>query len=321
MSMDISTDHKPRVSVVMPLFNALPYLAEAMESILSQTLRDIELIVVDDGSTDGSAALAMATARRDPRVRVLLRPHAGVEAVNVGVAAARAKYIARMDADDIAISTRLERQAAFLDAQGDCVAVGSWLERTDPFGSPAGLQETPVDHETIDGALIRGEGWPIVQGTTMYRKSALRAAGGWRADFGWVEDLDLFLRLAEVGRLANIPEVLYRYRRHPKSVCPSYYASMCERIADVVAAAYRRRGLGDPPAALALRPDLPKKHSTAELYRNWACHAIHRRRPRLARWHAAQALWREPWRLHSWRVLAWSVRCEGGEDETRKQAA
>lgn len=304
-----NTTRQPAVSVLMPVFNARPYLAEAIRSILEQTWTDLELIVADDGSSDGSARLACELASADARVRVLLLPHRGVATMNVALTEAGGDLVARMDADDVSEPTRLAEQAAFLRKNPSVAAVGTWLQRTDPFGSPAGEQHPPTDHETIDAALLRGEGSPIVQGTTMYRRDALERVGGWRSEFGWVEDLDLFLRLAEVGRLANLPRLLYRYRRHPASVCPTHYRDMCARIGDVVAAAHRRRGL-PLPSTHTLRPDLPAQHSTAELYRNWACHAMHHDNPKLARHHAAMALRHEPWSPRSWRVMAWAIRSQ-----------
>lgn len=298
---------QPAVSVVMPVYNARPYLAEAVRSILGQTWRDLELIIADDGSSDGSARLALQLADEDARIRVLLLPHRGIDTMNIAVAAARGELIARMDADDVSEPTRLFEQTAFLDQHPEVVAVGTWLTRTDPFGSPAGEQCPPTDHAAIDAGLLRGEGSPIVQGTTVYRRAALQAAGGWRSTFGWVEDLDLFLRLAEVGQLANLPRHLYRYRRHPQSVCPTHYEAMRGRIADVVAAARQRRGL-PPASSRELRSELPPQHSTAELYRNWACHAMHQHKPTLARHHAMQALRHEPWSRRSWRVMAWALR-------------
>jgi glycosyltransferase involved in cell wall biosynthesis len=298
---------QPAVSVVMPVFNAKPYLSDAIRSILDQTWGDFELIVADDGSTDGSARLALRYAADDDRVRVLLLPHRGIETMRIAVDAARGDLIARMDADDISEPTRLAEQVTFMREHVEVAAVGTWLTRTDPYGSPAGEQCPPTEHEAIDAALLRGEGSPIVQGTTMYRRSSLQQAGGWRSDYGWVEDLDLFLRLAEVGRLANLPRKLYRYRRHPQSVCPTNYQAMCSRIGDVVMAAHERRGLMKPDASV-LRCDLPAKHSNADLYRNWACHAIHHANPRLARHHALHALRCDPWSPRSWRVMAWAIR-------------
>lgn len=298
---------QPAVSVVMPVFNARPYLLEAIRSILTQTWTDFELLIADDGSTDGSARLALQCAAEDARIRVLLLPHRGIETMAIAVARARGELIARMDADDVSEPTRLAEQVAFLTTHPEVVAVGTWLTRTDPYGSPAGEQCPPADHEAIDAALLRGEGSPIVQGTTMYRLSSLQQVGGWRSDYGWVEDLDLFLRLAEVGKLANIPRKLYRYRRHPQSVCPTHYEAMCNRIGDVVRAAHQRRGLPTPNVS-QLRRDLPQQHSNAELYRNWACHAIHHDNPRLARHHAMHALRCEPWSARSWRVMAWAIR-------------
>ena len=119
---------EPRVSVVMPAYNAARYLAPAIESVLTQTLRELELIVVDDGSTDASADIAADFAARDPRVRVLRLAHRGITNVNIGVEAARCDLIGRTDADDVCLPTRFEKQLAFMEAHRDCVAVGAWLQ-------------------------------------------------------------------------------------------------------------------------------------------------------------------------------------------------
>src|SRR5690606_25587730 len=141
----------------------------------------------------------------------------------------------------------------------------------------------------------------------MFRRDALLAAGGWRDTYGWIEDLDLYLRIAEHGRLANIPEFLYRYRRHPRSVCATNYEAMRSRLEAMLTEAYRRRGLGTPPAISDLRPDLQKTDSVAELYRSWACHAIHHGNGGAARRHAFSALRHEPLSRRTWRVLRWSL--------------
>src|SRR5262245_28004345 len=106
-----------------------------MESILRQTLSSIELLVIDDGSTDGTAAIAEELAAGDSRVRVLHRAHEGLSpALNAGIAAARGEYVARMDADDVSVPDRLQKQVAFLDAHPACVAVGGWIEVVDEAG-------------------------------------------------------------------------------------------------------------------------------------------------------------------------------------------
>jgi glycosyltransferase involved in cell wall biosynthesis len=297
----------PRVAVLMPIYNTQRYVAEAIASITAQTMTDWELIAVDDGSTDRSADVVADLASHDSRIRLLRLTHRGVANVNHGLAATRAPYVARMDSDDWCEPDRLQRQVDFLDTNPGCVAVGTWLIRTDPQGNPAGEQKPPLDHATIDAALMRGDGSSITQGTTMYRRAALDRVGGWRDRHGWVEDMDLYLRLAEVGQLANLPEFLYRYRRHPTSVCSTRYVQMRSRLHGMLADAYARRGLGEPPPLETLRPDMPPRGSIAGLFRSWACHAIHRGNGAVARRHALASLWREPWSPQSWRVMAWSL--------------
>lgn len=299
---------EPRVSVLMPAYNAARYLAPAIRSVLTQTLRELELIVVDDGSQDDTATIAETFAAQDPRVRVLRLDHRGIANVNVGVEAARSDLIGRTDADDICLPTRFEKQLAYMDANPDCAAVGTWLRMTDPFGSPTNAQHPPIDHDAIDAALLAGDGSAIVQGTTLFRREALRRSGGWQDKHGWIEDLDLFLRLGEVGRLANLPEELYLYRRHVTSVCAAKQASTYATLERILRDAYARRGLSGNPDVHALRPDLGgPRQSPATMYRNWACHAIHAGNATIARKHAMSALRHEPFKLQSWRVLYWSL--------------
>src|SRR5687767_11217519 len=111
-----ANNHNPRISVLVPVFNAQRYLADAIDSILAQSFRDFELIAVDDGSTDRSRAMLDNYARRDPRVKVISRPNTGiVGALNDALAASRADLLARMDSDDVALSDRFEKQLAYLD--------------------------------------------------------------------------------------------------------------------------------------------------------------------------------------------------------------
>ncbi len=297
----------PTVTVLMPLYNAVPFLAQAIESILAQSYTDFELLIVDDGSTDDSAAIAAEYEQRDARVRLVRCPHQGVPTVNVGLGLVQSELLARMDADDVSQPLRLEKQHQYMTTHPECVAVGTWLIRTDPKLNPAGEQKPPLQHDEIDAALLRGDGSAIVQGTTMFRTSALKQIGGWRADFDWVEDLDLYLRLAEVGRLANLPVHLYQYRRHFQSVCARRYDVMCQNLARVLEEAWQRRGLPGQPDLSEVTARLGEGWSPAQYYRSWACHAMHQANGKLAREHAWQAVKREPMSLESWRVMYWSL--------------
>jgi glycosyltransferase involved in cell wall biosynthesis len=211
---------KPRVSVVMPCHNGLPFLIDAVDSITSQTFEDFELIIVDDASKDGSSEWLETRARQDPRIKVLRadKNQGCAKSLNAGARAAAGEWIARMDADDICLPDRLERQLRFVDANPDVVLVGAQVELMDSAGTSLGFPSLPTAHDDIDRSLLYG-GWPIVHPVTMFRRSAFERIGGYvDENIGTLEDHDLFIKLAEVGRVANLADVLLRYRRHVKSV-------------------------------------------------------------------------------------------------------
>jgi len=113
--------------------------------------------------------------------------------------------------------------------------------------------------------------------------------------------------MTEQGRVANLPEYLYTYRRHAQSVCATRYELMCEKLREVLGEAYVRRGLPLPADLTIFRSELPARQSLSNQYRHWACHAIREGEPAIARRHALAALRRSPWSLQSWRVFAWSL--------------
>jgi hypothetical protein len=194
-----------------------------MESILRQTLSSLELIVIDDGSTDRTAAIAEKFASGDSRVRVLRRPHEGLSAtLNAGIAAVRGEYVARMDADDISAPDRLQKQVAYLDSRPACVAVGTWIEVVDEAARHIGLKTFVTTHDEISAALLRCVS-PMAHPTVVARRDVLRGAGGYDARRYPSEDLDLWFRLAESGELANLSETLLQHRRHKVAI------GVCER--------------------------------------------------------------------------------------------
>ncbi|HET8797710.1 MAG TPA: glycosyltransferase [Thermoanaerobaculia bacterium] len=235
----------PTVSVVVPVRNGAAYLADALESVLDQSFVCFELIVVDDGSTDDSAEIAEAFARRDPRVVVLRREHSGlVRSLNDGIAGARGTYIARMDADDLCHPGRLEKQIAYLDAHPECVAVGCAVEVIDARDHHVGVIRFAETHEAIVDALLRGS-TPMAHPATVFRRQAFDAAGGYDASSYPSEDLALWIAMSETGRLANLPEPLLRYRRHGGSVSVRQREAQMRMTAAIADRARRARGL--PP--------------------------------------------------------------------------
>jgi glycosyltransferase involved in cell wall biosynthesis len=240
-------------------------------------------------------------AAGDGRVRVISRPNTGiVGALNDALAAAGGEFIARMDGDDLAMPQRFERQVAFLRARPDHVLVGSRVIMMDADGCPIGPMRSIVsDHEAIDAALMSG-GWPIVHPSVLIRRDALQRIGGYREGTFPNEDHDLFLRLAEVGRLANLEEPLLKYRRHFQSVVFSGHTAVQRMIDD----ARRRRGLGDGPVVHRGGPPAPEWQQRTE----WVWAALREGYVATARKHALGILRARPLSPDSWRAAYCALR-------------
>jgi glycosyltransferase involved in cell wall biosynthesis len=257
----------PRVSVVLPVRDGARFLRPALYSVLAQTLDDFELLVVDDGSTDETPEILAAVG--DERLRVLRQEPAGlVAALRRGLAEARAPYLARMDADDVSLPRRLERQlAALADGVG---LVGCGVERIDEAGRVLGSHVLPPDDAALRRRLLLRN--PFAHGSVVVRREALERAGGYRADYGANEDYDLWRRIARDWKLAAVPEILYRYREHPGAVTRS-------RVDERVESRERLRDeLWRDPALLAAVGRDPDRVEARALLRE----ALRRRRPGLA---------------------------------------
>lgn len=257
-------NRKPMVSVVMPVFNAEPFLAEAIDSTLAQTFEDLELIAVDDESTDTSLEILRNHASQDDRIHVIVRPHTGIAgARNDGIEAASGKYVAALDNDDAMYPQRLERQVAFLEEQDDFVAVGAAAMLVDVDGDPLIERRMPGPADDIERELLDGRN-PMMQPGVMFRRDALLEVGGYREAFNFSEDFDLFLRLSERGRLSNLDEVLLRHRQHINRASVSQFEQQ-QRVAEqALREAYARRGLDRelPRIPTAWHPDTPVGYHT-----------------------------------------------------------
>jgi glycosyltransferase involved in cell wall biosynthesis len=256
----------PEVSVLMPARDAARWLAEAVESILAQTFASFELLVIDDGSTDDTARLLSRFAERDGRVKVLSGPARGlVAALNEGLAAARAPLIARLDADDIAHPERLAKQVAFLADHPDVGVVGSWAQEIDSRGRPLGLRAPETCPDRLSRLLARTN--PLVHSSVMARTQLLRDLGGYRCAFEAAEDYDLWLRVADQARLANLSDVLVSYRIHDGSVsgCKLLRQGFSARLARRAAMTRRQAGR-DPADSLTAPPDWHSPMSADAFY-------------------------------------------------------
>ena len=204
----------PLVSVVMPVYNSEKFLAEAIESILTQTFTNFELIIVDDGSTDGSAKIIRAYERRDERIRfVQLGENMGdAGARNAGIALASGKYIAGMDSDDISLPERLQQQVAFLESHLAIGGVGTHANFVYEDLQYKSARKPPEHHALI--LLEHFLGDPFVHASLMLRRDLFLEFGGYDHTMRYCSDCDFMTRLMGRHDIANIPERLYLYRRH-----------------------------------------------------------------------------------------------------------
>ncbi|MFO7902521.1 MAG: glycosyltransferase [Pirellulaceae bacterium] len=207
-----------RVSVVMSVYNAERYLAQAVRSILQQDLEDFEFVVVDDGSTDGS--LGILRSFSDGRLVVLEQENQGLpKALNRGVRQARAPLIARMDADDVSMPNRLRLQLEFLEQNSDHVAVGSNARVIDEDGRYVYATDKPLDDRSLRARCLQTPlEPPLIHPASMFRRAAFTAAGGYSEQVIGVEDTVLFNRMMRSGKFANLAEPLIQYRIVPTSI-------------------------------------------------------------------------------------------------------
>lgn len=200
-----------KISVLLPVYNGAPWISAAIRCVLSQTFSDFELIVIDDGSKDDSWAEIRAFS--DPRIRAIRQSNKGLAAtLNVGLGLASTPYVARQDQDDWMHPERLERQYAFMEANPDCVGVGTWAEiRVNDL--PSGrFHHHPTSWDALSFFLMFDN--PFVHSSMLLRRGAVLAVGGYCEDLSRQppEDYELWSRMARAGKLANIAETLTAYR-------------------------------------------------------------------------------------------------------------
>ncbi|MCM2264065.1 MAG: glycosyltransferase [Desulfuromonadales bacterium] len=213
--------NSPAVSILLPVRNEERHLPAALASLFRQTLIDWELVAVDDGSSDATAAILDAAADRDPRIRVLHMPPTGlVAALNTGLAACRASLIARMDGDDICHPRRLEQQATFLDAHPGVTLATCRVRHvprqqlSDGMRAYETWQNSLMSHADIVRDLFVES--PFTHPSVTFRRDAVLDLGGYRGQ-GWPEDYDLWLRLAHANaHFARLPETLFYWRDRPE---------------------------------------------------------------------------------------------------------
>lgn len=246
----------PAISVAMSVYNCERFLAPAIESILSQSFRDFEFLILNDGSKDRSAEIIDGYAAQDARIRPIHRENKGlIVSLNQLLAEARAPLIARMDGDDISKPERFARQIAFMNAHPDHGVLGTWTEDMDEDGAPYHMtgSDHPVTNEEFQAVV--GERSPLCHPSVIMRRDLALEAGGYHAAFRHCEDYDLWLRLASRTKICSIPERLLRYRHSPGQVSTKHIVEQQYGVAvSRLAWQARQAGRADPTEHLDQLP-------------------------------------------------------------------
>lgn len=207
---------KPKVTVLMSVFNGRRFLRPSLESILNQSYRNFELLIVDDGSTDDTGEIVRSL--KDARIQLHRNAsNLGLTAsLNRGVELARSPLIARMDSDDISHPERLARQVAHLEAHPEVGALGSAYTNTNQSGKPLFTSSFAAPHGFLVWYMFFQN--PIAHPSVLMRTDVLRKVGGYRSKFRYGQDLDLWWRMARHAKLGNLDQPLIQLRRHPHSI-------------------------------------------------------------------------------------------------------
>lgn len=238
---NIDTANKPKISVLLCVHNGERFVRQALESIYQQTFQDFEVIVVDDGSTDGTPDILQQM--KDARTCIYRNEsNLGLtKSLNIGFGFCRGDYIARMDADDVSHPRRFAKQLKFLEENPSCLAVGSWVGWIDEQANQTGTWNPPVNPDEINERLLSRNA--IAHGSAVIRKSALLSAGGYNTEYPYAQDYDLWLRLSEQGELRNIGEVLYYLRNWSGAVSTSKKQMQRQFAEKALQQACKRRGI------------------------------------------------------------------------------
>ncbi|OYP39155.1 glycosyltransferase family 2 protein [Rhodopirellula sp. MGV] len=213
---------RPLVSVVMSCFNDVAHVTDAIRSIQAQTLSQWEMIVIDDGSYDGTERILETLAEQDSRLRVIHQPNTGLtRALRSACDVALAPLIARQDSDDVSAPTRLQRQFELFQSCQSIGFVSCEARYLGPGGEHLTVVTRPSDPDEATSRLLNEKLGPPAHGTMMFRKSVYQSVGGYRDAFYYAQDTDLWLRMAEVSKIAYVNETLYDFRFWPGSLTGS----------------------------------------------------------------------------------------------------
>lgn len=258
----------PSVSVIIPVHNEERWIGRALRSMQSQTFRDFEVVVVDDGSTDATAAVIHAARRSDDRIRYVENEGVGfVAAQNTGISRSGGDLIARLDADDASLPRRLELQVREMEANPAAVALGTYGWRVNEWGLRVGrLRTGPAGREGYRAMIKRGQSVQLTHSSAMFRRQAAERVGGYRLDFYPTDDFHLWNSLLDHGEVYALPSSLTLYTLRMTSMSASQAELMVWQVVRARAAVDGQSG--SPDDHMELTPE----------QRRWASRATARRR-------------------------------------------
>lgn len=296
-------NNTPPVSIILTTFNAASYIDLTLDSLLAQDDPDFELLIHNDGSTDDTINILNDYASQDGRIHISSDQNRGISwSKNLLIQKAKGQYIMMIDADDICRLRRLRVQKAYLDAHPDCVAVGTGYTTIDAKNRPiTSITDVSEGHEQIDERNLQGI-VSLHQPTIMARKTALLHAGGYSDDYPMAEDIDLWLRLGEIGKLANIPDDLILYRIHSNSVSGANRQQQKESVHKACQAAWQRRGVEGEFNYSDWRMG-PERDSRLRYHLMYGWQAWKSGYRKTWQYYAFQSLVIAPWSLKAWKLM------------------
>ena len=269
-----NTSHTPSITVLLPVFNGEQFIKEAVTSILAQSFTNFDLLIINDGSTDGTGEILQRLAAKDPRIRIHQRENRGLIAtLNEGIALCSSEFVARMDADDCALPHRLAVQYDYMTKHAETAVCSTGMEEYE-----TGRTLTWEGYgEAVRARLLFG--CCLYHPTILARRSALLAVGGYDAAMPCAEDYDLWMRLTGAGySLAVLPQVLLRYRVHPHLSRAAYKWQMGETTAHIQQRQLSLLGIAPTPRQMDRHqfcishcPEISKKLKEAEA---WLQHLV-----------------------------------------------
>jgi glycosyltransferase involved in cell wall biosynthesis len=297
----------PVVSVVLPVYNAQPYLKESIESILNQTFTNFEFIIINDGSTDNSLSIIQTYADIDNRIILISRENKGlVASLNEGIQIAKTELIARMDADDIALPTRLEKQLQYLNDNEGVICLGSQTIIIDSNSLELTIQAQPTEHDEILKILLKGH-CSLTHPSVIYKKERFNKVGGYNIELYPAEDYDLWLRLSEVGTIANLGEPFIKYRILNTSVSATNLLAQQKCVKKALMNACKRRNIPYIEPDLKNWRETQSSDSMYDFSLQYGWWAFNHKNKQAAISYAQKAIKLKPFRKSSWMLIYCSL--------------